>query len=89
MRLWFSTDEEAIADVAREYGACVPFLRSAETAGDYASTDDVIREVLRLMKAAGSISNVFLHLPHRSLCYSPKTENRHGASGQSRNPSCR
>lgn len=41
-----STDEEAIAVVAREYGACVPFLRSAKTAGDYASTDDVIREVL-------------------------------------------
>lgn len=48
-----STDEEAIADVAREYGACVPFLRSAETAGDYASTDDVIREVLLAYESRG------------------------------------
>lgn len=48
-----STDEEAIAAVAREYGASVPFLRSAETADDYASTDDVIREVLLAYESRG------------------------------------
>lgn len=41
-----STDDEEIAEVAREYGAEVPFLRSKETANDYATTADVIREVL-------------------------------------------
>ena len=41
-----STDDEEIAEVAREYGANVPFLRSQETANDYATTADVINEVL-------------------------------------------
>lgn len=41
-----STDSEEIAAIAREYGAEVPFMRSSENANDYASTDDVIREVL-------------------------------------------
>ena len=45
-----ATDDEEIADVARRYGANVPFMRSADTATDYASTADVIEEVLRRYK---------------------------------------
>lgn len=41
-----STDDEEIAEVAREYGAEVPFLRSSETANDYATTVDVMLEVI-------------------------------------------
>lgn len=41
-----STDDEEIAAVARQYGASVPFMRSEKTSGDYATTADVIREVL-------------------------------------------
>lgn len=41
-----STDDEEIAEVAKQYGAQVPFLRSPETSNDYAVTADVIREVL-------------------------------------------
>lgn len=41
-----STDDEEIAAVARQYGAAVPFLRSAETSNDYATTADVLTEVL-------------------------------------------
>ena len=41
-----STDSHEIAEVARRYGAAVPFLRSAETANDYATTADVIKEVV-------------------------------------------
>lgn len=48
-----STDDEGIADVARRYGANVPFMRSAETANDYASTNDVLNEVLGRYKALG------------------------------------
>ncbi len=40
-----STDSEEIADVARKYGAKVPFLRSEKTSNDYATTTDVIEEV--------------------------------------------
>lgn len=41
-----STDDQEIAAVAKQYGAQVPFLRSAATADDYATTADVLREVL-------------------------------------------
>ena len=41
-----STDDEEIADVARQAGAKVPFMRSAATSSDYATTRDVLLEVL-------------------------------------------
>lgn len=41
-----STDDDEIADVARKYGAEVPFMRSEATSNDYATTSDVLREVL-------------------------------------------
>ena len=41
-----STDDEKIADIAVRYGAEVPFFRSAETSDDFATTGDVIMEVL-------------------------------------------
>ena len=41
-----STDDEEIARIARKAGAKIPFMRSAEAANDYASTDEVIQEVL-------------------------------------------
>lgn len=48
-----STDDEEIAEVAREYGANVPFLRSPETSNDFATTADVINEVLDTYSKAG------------------------------------
>lgn len=41
-----STDSELYAEIAREYGANVPFLRSAKTASDSASSWDMVDEVL-------------------------------------------
>lgn len=41
-----STDDEEIAEVAKKYGAKVPFLRSAETANDYTGLNDVLLEVI-------------------------------------------
>lgn len=41
-----STDSTEIADIAKAYGAKIPFMRSEYTAGDYATTADVIMEVL-------------------------------------------
>ena len=41
-----STDDEEIAEIAKRYGAEVPFYRSAETANDFATTNDVLLEVL-------------------------------------------
>lgn len=41
-----STDSEEIAEIAKAEGAEVPFLRSEATSGDFATTSDVIMEVL-------------------------------------------
>lgn len=48
-----STDDLEIADVARKYGAKVPFMRSEDTASDYATTSDVLKEVLSRYKELG------------------------------------
>lgn len=41
-----STDDDEIAEISRNYGASVPFMRSEKTANDFATTVDVIEEVL-------------------------------------------
>ena len=48
-----STDDEKIAEIAKTAGAEIPFFRSDETAGDYATTDQVIAEVLNTYKENG------------------------------------
>lgn len=48
-----STDDEEIAQVARSFGASVPFLRSSSTSDDFATTAEVLREVLASYKAVG------------------------------------
>lgn len=48
-----STDSEKIADIARQYGAEVPFMRSEKTASDYATTREVLLEVLSEYKKLG------------------------------------
>ena len=54
-----STDDAEIAQIAKEAGAKVPFMRSDAAANDYASTDDVIREVLTAYQAAGKNFDTF------------------------------
>ena len=53
-----STDDAEIASVARSCGASVPFMRSAQTANDYATTADVIREVLDCYRKSGKSFDV-------------------------------
>lgn len=48
-----STEDEEIAEIAKAAGARVPFMRSGENAGDYASTDDVLLEVLEAYREQG------------------------------------
>ena len=48
-----STDDEEIAEIARRYGAEVPFYRSVETANDFATTNDVLLEVLAEYEKCG------------------------------------
>lgn len=48
-----STDDEEIAEIARQYGAKIPFMRSEATANDFATTADVLLEVIDAYKKIG------------------------------------
>ena len=48
-----STDDPQIAEIAQKYGASVPFMRSEKTSNDFATTDDVLMEVLTEYKKRG------------------------------------
>lgn len=48
-----STDSEKYADIARQYGADVPFLRNADLAGDKASSWDALRYVVNEYEKLG------------------------------------
>lgn len=54
-----STDSERYAEIAREYGANVPFLRSEQTATDTASSWDMVEEVLSKYEALGKSFDTF------------------------------
>ena len=48
-----STDDEEIAQVAKAAGANIPFMRSEKTSNDYATTADVLMEVIEEYKKLG------------------------------------
>lgn len=54
-----STDSEEIKEVAMSYGASVPFLRSESTSDDFATTADVIEEVLIEYSNRGQLFDTF------------------------------
>lgn len=54
-----STDDNEIAEIAIKYGASVPFFRSEATSNDFASTDDVIMEVLKTYESMGRHFDAF------------------------------
>lgn len=54
-RVIVSTDDNAIADVAREYGAEVPFMRPAELAQDSSPHIDVVLHALDTLASSDGI----------------------------------
>ena len=54
-KVMVSTDDVEFAEVAKKYGASVPFLRSEATANDYATTVDVLLEVIESYKQRGMV----------------------------------
>ena len=48
-----STDSQEIAEIGRAFGASVPFMRTEATSNDYATTADVLKEVLSMYKERG------------------------------------
>jgi len=55
-----STDSSEIASIAISYGAKVPFMRSEKTSNDYATTEEVLLEVLEEYRKEG--------IEYNSLC---------------------
>lgn len=54
-RVIVSTDDEAIADIAQEYGAEVPFMRPANLADDFSTAGDAISHALDFLSARGEL----------------------------------
>jgi len=48
-----STDDLEISEISKKYGATIPFIRSAKNSSDYATTADVLLEVLEQYKNKG------------------------------------
>lgn len=57
-----STDDQEIADTAVRFGASVPFFRSAAASGDYATTTDVLLEVLETYQKLGRTFSVLCNI---------------------------
>lgn len=52
-----STDSEEIADISRQYGATIPFIRPKELSGDYAPVTQVIVHAINFLRDQGKNIN--------------------------------
>lgn len=50
-----TTDDEEIADVAKKYGAEVPFIRPKELSDDFSGTADVVHHAVQWLKEHGGV----------------------------------
>jgi len=67
-RVIVSTDDEAIADVARSHGATVPFLRGQHLSDDHTPVSAVTQQMLAWLVQAGEVfDNVAQLLPNCPL----------------------
>lgn len=67
-----STDDEEIANIARQYGASVPFMRPDKLANDYAGTVEVVSHAVRHMQELGWIGSEVCCLYATAPFVSPK-----------------
>ena len=64
-----STDDEEISNVALQYGANIPFFRSSENSNDFATTFDVIEEVINsYFKIGTTFDNICCIYPCAPFC---------------------
>lgn len=54
-RVMVSTDDEEIIELSIKYGATVPFKRSEKNSDDFATTADVLTEVLQTLSDIGEV----------------------------------
>lgn len=67
-----STDDEEIAEIAKSYGASVPFLRSSNNSNDFATLAHVAEEVLLKYKEMGKKFRYFCCVLPTAPLLSPK-----------------
>ena len=73
-----STDDEEIAELSRNIGAEVPFMRSSDNANDFATTDDVLIEVLSEYEKIGRVfSEMCCLYPTAPFVTAEKLQNAH------------
>jgi N-acylneuraminate cytidylyltransferase len=62
-RVMVSTDSERYADIAREYGAEVPFLRPSEISADLSTDLDFFKHTVEwMLRHEGKAPDLFVHL---------------------------
>lgn len=61
--VYVSTDSEQIAEVAKSFGAKVPFMRPPELSDDFTSTNEVIKHAICNIDQEISTENVFCVYP--------------------------
>jgi len=70
-----STDDTLVAEVAKEFGANVPFLRSNKNSDDHATLADVLIEVIQKYKELGkTFDNICCILPTAALVTTEKIQ---------------
>ena len=70
--IFLSTDSQKYANIAKQYGANVPFLRSDKLATDTASTWDCVKEALDQYHAIGKKFDIFVVLQPTSPLRTPQ-----------------
>jgi len=65
-KVMVSTDSEEIAEIAKKYGAEIPFLRSKKNSDDHSTTADALLEVIDSYKKNG-------YFPVNACCIYPVT----------------
>lgn len=71
-----STDDEEMADVARQYGADVPFMRPADLAEDTTATEPVVAHAINFRTAQGRKPSAVVLLQVTSPLRQPDTLDR-------------
>ena len=65
-----STDDDEIAEISKQYGAQVPFMRPQELASDTAKSDDVMSHAIEWLESKGMFYDLIVKLqptsPNRS-----------------------
>ena len=72
-RLVFSTEDDHLAELAREHGIDVPFMRPHHLASDQATAIDMSKHALLAMDGLGYRANIVVHIFPTSPFLSPKS----------------